>query len=81
MELSGITIVGVLKMPGRFALHLEDEEGNVIDMEEAVEGRQGELFQFNFGVKIGHDPVTGKVTGHRQYETLDVTTHPFQQCH
>ncbi len=57
-------------MAGRFSFKLSDENGNMIDMEEAVVGRQAELYQFKFNVKVSVDRATNKITGHREYEPL-----------
>lgn len=60
-------------MAGRCSFELVDELGNTIEMEEAIEGRHAEIYQFQFGVKIGVDNISGKLTGTREYNPLTVT--------
>lgn len=59
-------------MAGRFSFELTDESGNTIDMEEAVKGRQAEVYQFKFGVGVSVDKATSKITGHREYKPLTI---------
>lgn len=60
-------------MATRLAFELKDETGTVIPMEEAVVGRNAEIYQYNFCVDIPVDKGTGKVTGIREYSPLEIT--------
>ena len=60
-------------MATRLAFELKDESGEVIKMEEAVEGRNAEIYQYDFSIDIPVDKGTGKVTGIREYSPLKIT--------
>lgn len=60
-------------MATRLAFELRDEGNNIIPMEEAVEGRHAEIYQYDFSVDIPVDKGTGKVTGIREYSPLKIT--------
>ena len=60
-------------MAGRCSLEIKDENGEVIEMEQAIEGRHAEVYQFKFGVNVSVDNISGKLTGTRQYQPLTIT--------
>lgn len=60
-------------MATRSSFELIDDNGHTIAMEEAVQGRNAEMYKFDFGVKVAVDKATGKVTGIREYEFLKLT--------
>lgn len=60
-------------MAQRFAVKIKDEGGKDIEMAEAVNGRGGEVYDFEFGVDVAVDTATGKITGNRQYVPSTIT--------
>lgn len=59
-------------MASRFSLFIMDDKNRKIDMEEAVEGRGAEVYEFNFEVDLPFDRSTSKVTGYRQYQPFSI---------
>ena len=56
-----------------FQLEIKDENNTVIQMEEAIEGRQANLYAFDFEVSIPINKVSGKIAGVREYQPFSVT--------
>jgi type VI secretion system secreted protein Hcp len=57
-------------MASRFSFRLIDDKNRIVAMEEAVEGRDAEVYEFDFNIELPFDRSTSKITGYRQY-------HPF----
>lgn len=59
-------------MASRFSFRLTDDKNRVIEMEEAVEGRDAEVYEFDFEIDLPFDKSTSKITGYRQYKPFNI---------
>ena len=59
-------------MASRFSFKLIDDKGRPISMEEAVQGRNAEVYEFDFQVELPFDRSTSKITGYRQYKPFAI---------